>query len=219
MSLGDVPDGGALADAGVPMFSSDAKGGGEVEEPPAVRAAKQTSSLMAILNTSTMLEGPAKAAKAKVWLGEGLGSLSKRTYDKMLRWEFVDLGEFHPRSLMDKVEMEGDTEKLVVLSGFEVTQARKKPINNIITWVQCFARYTAAMSSKFPDCIPGFMSHQLMVLKAYMEVEGLVWRLVKGGRGPYKVQSLHCRWLKGGAPGFNFIVGTGVVHSTNSTGS
>ena len=90
MSLGDVPDGGVLADAGVPLFSSDAKGGGEVEELPAVRAAKQTSSLMALLNTSTMLEGPVKAVK--VWLGEGLGSLSKRTYDKM-RWEFVDLGD------------------------------------------------------------------------------------------------------------------------------
>ena len=76
-----------------------------------------------------MLEGPAKAAK--VWLGEGLGSQSKWTYDKMLRWEFVDLGEFRPKPLMDKVEMEGDTEKLVVLPGFEVTQARKKPINNI----------------------------------------------------------------------------------------
>ena len=83
-------------------------------------AAKQTSSLMALLNTSTMLEGPAKAAK--VWLGEGLGSLSKWTYDKMLRWEFVDLGEFRPRSLMDKVEMDGHTEKLVVLPGFKVTQ-------------------------------------------------------------------------------------------------
>ena len=33
MSLGDVPDGGALVDVGVPLFSSDAKGGGEVEEP------------------------------------------------------------------------------------------------------------------------------------------------------------------------------------------
>ena len=34
MSLWDDPDGGALADVGVPLFSSDAKGGGEVEEPP-----------------------------------------------------------------------------------------------------------------------------------------------------------------------------------------
>ena len=175
VSLGDVPDGGALADAGVPLFSSDARGGGDVEDPPAVRAAKQTSSLMALLNTSTMLEGPTKAAK--VWLGEGLGSLSKRIYDKMMRWEFMDLGEFRPRYVMDKVEVEGDTEKLVVLPGFEVTQARKKPINNIITWVQCLARYTAAMASKFPDCTPGFMSHMLTVLKAYVEVEDPAWRL------------------------------------------
>ena len=89
----------------------------------------------------------------------------------------MGLVNFHPRSLMDRVEMEGDTEKLVILPGFEVTQARKKPINNIITWVQCFARYTAVMSSKFSDCTPGFMSHLLTVLKASMEVEDPAWRL------------------------------------------
>ena len=72
-------------------------------------------------------------------MGDGLGSIPKRTHDKMLRWEFVDLGEFRPRTTLDWVEGEGETEKLVVLPGFEVAQARKKPLNNIITWVQCFA--------------------------------------------------------------------------------
>lgn len=175
VSLGDVPDSDTLEAAGTPLFPPGASGSGEVGDTPAVRAARQTSSLMALLNTQAVWDGPAKAAR--VWLGEGLGSLSKRTYDKMLRWEFMDLGEFRPRTATDKLELEGDTEKLVVLPGFEVSQAKKKPVNNIITWAKCFGRYTAAMSQKFPTCTSGFISHMLTVFKAYEEVEDPAWRL------------------------------------------
>ena len=69
-----------------------------------------------------------------------------------------------------------DAEKLVVLPGFEVTQPRKRPINNIITWVQCFAWYTAAMAQHTPECTAGFMSHLLTVLKAFNDAEHPAWR-------------------------------------------
>ncbi len=69
-----------------------------------------------------------------------------------------------------------DAERFV-LPGFEVKQARKKPITNILTWVQCFSKYTAAMAQMYPEVTPGFMSHMLVVLKAYSEVEDPAWRL------------------------------------------
>ena len=130
---------------------------------------------MALSSTQELSSNPGKAAK--VWLGEGLGTISKRTYERMMRWEFVDLGELRPRTVADRATAESETEKLVVLPGFEVTQARKRPINNIVTWVQCFGRYTAAMAKRYPECTPGFMSHMLAVLKAHGEVEGQAWRL------------------------------------------
>ena len=77
---------------------------------------------MALLNTQAVLDGPAKTAR--VWFGEGLGSLLKWTNDKMLRWEFMDLSEFHPRTATDKLELEGDTEKLVVLLGLKCPRPR-----------------------------------------------------------------------------------------------
>ena len=95
----------------------------------------------------------------------------------MVKWEFMDLAEFRPRSAADKVVTEADTQRLVVLPGFEVSQARKKPITDIFSWVQSFARYTAAMAAQFPACTAGFMSHQLVVVKAYLEIEGQAWRL------------------------------------------
>ena len=64
-----------------------------------------------------------------------------------------------------------------MLPGFEVAQTKKRPITCISTWVQCFARYTAAMAQAFPASMAGFMSHMLVVLKAFKEVEEPGWRL------------------------------------------
>ena len=58
-----------------------------------------------------------------------------------------------------------------------MTQAKKKPVNSIIVWTQCFARYTGAMAKEFPECTPDFMSHMLTVLKACGEVEDPAWCL------------------------------------------
>ena len=40
-----------------------------------------------------------------------------------MKWEFIDLAELKPRTAADRVLPESDTQKLVVLPGFEVTQA------------------------------------------------------------------------------------------------
>ena len=71
---------------------------------------------------------------------------------------------------------ESDTQTLLAMPGFELPQPHKKTINNIITWVQCFSWYTAALVKHFPECTPGFMSHMFTVLKAYNEAEFPGWR-------------------------------------------
>ena len=160
-SLGTVPDQCALKEA--PTFPENADPEGAV-----AKMALQTSSLLALLNAQDL---PGVSAKAtKVWLGEGLGTVSKRTHDRMMKWEFIDLGELRTRTLAERGAVESDTERLVVLPGFELSQAKKKPIADILMWVQCFSRYTAAMAKKFPESTPGFTSHMLVVLKAHAEV-------------------------------------------------
>ena len=67
---------------------------------------------------------------------------------------------------MERVPTEADTQKWVVLSGFEVAQ-----VVNIVTWMHYYARYTAVMAAAHPTSTPGFMAHMLTVLKAYTEVE------------------------------------------------
>ena len=136
---------------------------------------QRASTLLSLLASKEGLEAPISGSR--IWLGDGLGPISRKSYDKILRGEFVDLGEFRQRSPLERVSAEGDTHKLVVLPGFEVSQVRGKPIKDIFTWVHCFARYTAAVAGKFPECAPGLMSHLVTVMKAYVEVEDPAWRV------------------------------------------
>ena len=175
-SLGKLPGEDALK--GVPLFSTSkevvATVPKDLGESNADRAAQQTSTLMSLVKVHESLNATLKASN--IWLGEGLGSVSKRIHERMLRWEFMDMSDFRPRSSLDQVSSEAEMEKLVVLPGFEVSQPRKRPVNNFITWVQCFCCYTAAMSKHYPDCTMGFMSHLLIVLKVFNEVEHPAWR-------------------------------------------
>ena len=45
---------------------------------------------MALLTSRVALDTPLKSSK--IWLGEGLGSIPKRMYDQMIKWEFIDMG-------------------------------------------------------------------------------------------------------------------------------
>ena len=134
VSLGMVLTESALA--GVLQLEASRSSGGEEGETSAVWVAKQESALIACL---TSWEAPdAQSKSSKVWLGVRLGSISKRTYDQMIRWEFINMGNFWQSITVEKMTLEADTHiKLIVLPGFVVSQARRKPVTDIITWVHC----------------------------------------------------------------------------------
>ena len=46
----------------------------------------------------------------------------------MMKWEFIDKGELRLRAAVEKTMLEPDMQKVVVLPGFEVAQAKQKPI-------------------------------------------------------------------------------------------
>ena len=166
----------------MPVFSKEGGGGkgeeqktdGKEEQGTTSTVAQQRSTLLSLL-VAHDTSGTAQKS-TRVWLGEGLGAIPKRVHTRMIKWEYVDMQDFRPRSASDQSLRDADPEKLVVLPGFEVAQPRKKPIHNIITWVQCFGRYTAAMARHHPDCTVGFMSHMLTVLKAFNDAEHPAWR-------------------------------------------
>ncbi len=109
--LGKIPGSEALK--GVPIFphlkEADPK---EPKDPTASRVVQQTSTLMSLISAHESLNVAPKASR--VWLGEGLGAIPKRVHERMLRWEFMDMADFRPRSATEPAISETDTEKLVV---------------------------------------------------------------------------------------------------------
>ena len=95
--------------------------------------ASQIATIMSLLKVQESLKPASKTGK--VWLGDGLGSILKRVHERMLKWEVMDMNNFSPRSAGDCFISESDTEKLIVLLGFEVSQPRKKPVDDIFTWI------------------------------------------------------------------------------------
>ena len=172
--MGTLPGEAALRD--VPRVRAEDGGASTPADPagddsdPAIPGG-QVASLMSLLQQHVTGEPPPKLAR--VWLGEGLGSVTRKIHDRMRRWEYVELGELGPKAPTDRA----DARNVVVLPGFEVSQVKPKPVQDIITWSHCYARYSAVMAKEDPGCTPGFMAHLLTVLKAYTEVEGPAWRL------------------------------------------
>ena len=60
---------------------------------------------------------------------------------------------------------------------FEVSPAKQKLIRDILTWTGCSARYMSALAERFPNCVPGLMSHLLTVLRADAKFEDPAWRV------------------------------------------
>ena len=85
--------------------------------------------------------------------------------------------DFKPKTGAENDVAGIECEKLVMLPGLEVVQSRRKPILSILTWVQSYCKYLAAVSQKFPEAVAGMVGHLLVVVKAYLEVEEPGWRL------------------------------------------
>ena len=121
-SLGKQPEAGALDE--VPVFSKEGGGGkgeeqktdGKEEQGTTSTVAQQTSTLLSLLVAHDTLGTAQKSTR--VWLGEGLGAIPKRVHTRMIKWEYVDMQDFRPRSASDQSLRDADPEKLVVLPGF-----------------------------------------------------------------------------------------------------
>ena len=128
-------------------------GSSKAEEYPAAqradsmaKVASQTATIMSLLKVQESLNPASKTGR--VWLGDGVGSIPKHVHERMLKWEVMDMNDFRPRFAGDCSISESDTDMLIVLPGFEVSQPRKKPVDDIFTWIQCFSRYIAAMAKE-----------------------------------------------------------------------
>ena len=48
---------------------------------------------------------------------------------------------------------------------------------NVLVCVRCFSAMEGALSTRYPDKVPEFMSYQALIVKSSQDYEGLGWVL------------------------------------------
>ena len=94
-----------------------------------------------------------------MWIGNGLPAITKKLYEKVANWEFIDLSKFKSAGILDTINPEPDPQKYIILPGLEIAWACRKPIRDIITWVQCFAVFMAAVHKQDPAAVRAACLH------------------------------------------------------------
>ena len=102
----------------------------------------------------------------KVWVGDGFPPIPKKVHDRIIAWEYVDLGDLRQAGTWEALNPEPDPQQVVILQGIEVARAKRKPVKDIYTWIQCFAIYMAAMAKHDPGAIPEMLAYMLTIMKA-----------------------------------------------------
>ena len=89
----------------------------------------------------------------------------------------MDLGDLRQAGAWETLNPEPDPQQVVILQGIEVARAKRKPVKDIYTWIQCFAIYMAVMAKHDPGSIPEMLAYMLTIMKAQQEFKEPAWRL------------------------------------------
>ncbi len=146
-SLGLMPP--TMALAGLPLT-------GGASTPPVTPSGPCAAALVGNLlpHANAALRAPARGA----YVGEGLPPVPPRLVEKIVRREFVDMGELLPEFVDD-----GDRK--------EARTRRSRQVTDIFTWLQCFGSY---VSSK-PHLIPELMAYMGTIIRVSQDYAGLAW--------------------------------------------
>ena len=97
---------------------------------------------------------------AGVQVGAGLPPVPDKLAERITRWEYVDMADIVAVLWPLPNIPEG------------ISSKRRRQIQDINLWLQCFATFITVMASKFPEYTPQLLVYMVTILKASQEYEG-----------------------------------------------
>lgn len=126
-----------------------------------------------------------EAAKGKgVYLGDGLPPVPAKVAAKIDKGEFIDMIDLLPELWPTSKGVEANKKR-----------ARKK-VENINTWLQCYAAFVAVVATKSPEQVPELMAYMINIIKASQEFEGMAWATYDVAYRRQAAATGHKRWSK-----------------------
>ena len=119
-------------------------------------------------------------ASCQIHLGMGLPSIAKRIVDKIVANEYIDLPPAKGKTKLLPQSLEG---QIVVVQATDLFQQRCL-ISDFATWAQCFAIFTAVISSREPNLKykwPSWVVYDLNFHQDAADQQNKIWARVDPG--------------------------------------
>ena len=98
-------------------------------------------------------------------MGEGIAPVPKKVADRILRWDFVEMGELLPEFGLSASNEQSST---------SLTR-RSRKVTEISTWTMCFATFVGILGPGNPAAVPELMAYLRTITRASQDFEGLAW--------------------------------------------
>ena len=104
-----------------------------------------------------------------MFMGDSMLPLPDSIVAKIRKLEFVDMSELRPESWL----LDEEAEEKSVPALFKT---KKKPVTDILIWVQCFASHVAVLAQSFPAHTPNlWLTYLATIVRCHHRFEGLSW--------------------------------------------
>ena len=106
---------------------------------------------------------------SSIFIGAAAPPVPPKLVERIKAGEFIEMAELLPdRMGTSPKSPNGDSESAR-------QKVKRRPISNIIEWVQCFNVYLSVMCRTCPGRIPDLLAYQMLIIEASMVYEGNAW--------------------------------------------
>ena len=127
------------------------------------------------LDMSGVVTGGESADYVSVAALPGIPAVPQKVAKKLLGGEYVDMAEMRPDAWrMEELMYAGQSDTPSCPAGSRGVN-RKRPVTDIVTWMECFSVMAAIITAKAPERAPHLFAYQRLIVRASQSFEGPAW--------------------------------------------
>ena len=108
------------------------------------------------------------SAKEAPSIPSAFASVPKKLADKILALDFIDMAELLPEHWRVEENREGGCCNVPKIT-------KKKPLTDILLWLECYATLVAILTTVYPEKAAQFMAYQQTIIQASKNFSGEAW--------------------------------------------
>ena len=135
-----------------------------MENPPSFQEESTRNQPSATGTGSTLMNYQLKDSNV-IHIGPALPPISEKLIKWIERGNFIEMAELLPESLGHITDEDQPA----------VPKSKRRPVSDIVEWLQCFGTYIAIVSRKQPTRVIDLLGYQNLIIQAYQEYRGDRW--------------------------------------------